>query len=227
MIAGCFASRQRSRFKRLSFQVGALYLAAMEDSKVSVIIDAATSRFAHYGLSKTTMNEIAADIGMSKAALYYYFPDKERLFIAVVTKEFDQFESAVRSMIDRDSKAGFKLKRYVTIRNQFLEKLRNMAKVESANLTEMMNPVYNEMKNRLFNKEKQLVASIFAYGISNGEFRKVNINELADFFVSSLVGLRSTGLVLPAESEADHFSKSIAQSVLLTSILLEYLRTSP
>jgi AcrR family transcriptional regulator len=47
----------------------------MEDSKVTSIIEAARKRFSHYGLTKTTMNEIAADIGMSKASLYYYFPD--------------------------------------------------------------------------------------------------------------------------------------------------------
>ncbi len=196
----------------------------MDQSKLSTIIDAATSRFAHYGLAKTTMSEIAADIGMSKAALYYYFPDKERLFIAVVTKEFDQFESAVRSMIVRDSKAGFKLKRYVTIRNQFLEKLRNLAKVESATLTEMMNPVYNEMKHKFFNREKELVGTILSNGINSGEFRKVHTGELADFFVSALVGLRSTGLVLPAEAGADYVTKSADQSAFLTSILLEYLR---
>ncbi len=196
----------------------------MDDSKVSVIIDAATTRFAHYGLSKTTMNEIAADIGMSKAALYYYFPDKERLFIAVVTKEFDEFESGVRTMISRDSKAGFKLKKYVTIRNQFLDKLRNLSKIESANLTEMLNPVYNEMKNKLFTTEKELVAAIFSDGISKGEFRKVHTYELADFFVSALVGLRSTGLVLPSDPAADVVAKSVTQSALLTSIMIEYLR---
>ena len=170
------------------------------------------------------MNEIASDIGMSKAALYYYFSDKERLFIAVVTKEFNQFESAVRDMIARDSKAGFKLKRYVTIRNQFLEKLRNLAKVESATLTEMMNPVYNEMKHRFFNKEKELVGAILSNGIGNGEFRKVHTDEVADFFVSGLFGLRSAGLVLPIEPGADYVAKSADQSAFLTSILLEYLR---
>lgn len=55
----------------------------MEDSKVVIILEAARKRFAHFGISKTTMNEIAADIGMSKASLYYYFPDKEKLFVAL------------------------------------------------------------------------------------------------------------------------------------------------
>ena len=52
----------------------------MEDSKVSVIKKAARKRFRHYGLTKTTMNDIAADIGMSKASLYYYFLIKKICF---------------------------------------------------------------------------------------------------------------------------------------------------
>jgi len=33
--------------------------------------------FRRFGLAKVTMDEIAADLGISKAALYYYFPAKE------------------------------------------------------------------------------------------------------------------------------------------------------
>ncbi|HEY4784669.1 MAG TPA: helix-turn-helix domain-containing protein, partial [Bacteroidales bacterium] len=50
--------------------------------KLEVILKAAQKRFGLYGLEKTTMKEIASDMGMSKAALYYYFPDKEGLFKA-------------------------------------------------------------------------------------------------------------------------------------------------
>lgn len=59
--------------------------------KEKEIILAARKRFAYYGFSKVTMDEIAADIGMAKASLYYYFPTKVDLFIAVVTEEQDQF----------------------------------------------------------------------------------------------------------------------------------------
>ena len=47
------------------------------------IIEAARKRFAHYGFSKVTMEEIAADAEMGKASLYYYFPTKEELFSAL------------------------------------------------------------------------------------------------------------------------------------------------
>ena len=57
-----------------------------QDIKKEKILDAAHHRFLHYGYSKTTMNEIAGDLSISKALLYYYFPDKSQLYIAVMRK---------------------------------------------------------------------------------------------------------------------------------------------
>lgn len=57
-----------------------------QEEKIENILEAATKRFAHFGVDKTTMNEIADDLGISKASLYYYFPDKLNLFAATLKK---------------------------------------------------------------------------------------------------------------------------------------------
>src|SRR6201992_47285 len=57
-----------------------------QDIKREKILEASYQRFLHYGYSKTTMNEIAGDLFMSKALLYYYFPDKSQLYVAVMQK---------------------------------------------------------------------------------------------------------------------------------------------
>ena len=48
----------------------------------SKIIDAARALFREKGYRETTMDEIARSLGISKAALYTYFKDKEALFKA-------------------------------------------------------------------------------------------------------------------------------------------------
>ena len=63
----------------------------LSTEKQAVILDAARKRFAYYGFSKVTMDEIAADIGMGKASLYYYFPTKESdLLLLEVFEEFKE-----------------------------------------------------------------------------------------------------------------------------------------
>ena len=54
------------------------------DKRKEEIIEIAIRRFSHYGFSKTTMNEVADDLKITKANLYYYYPDKIALIKDVV-----------------------------------------------------------------------------------------------------------------------------------------------
>src|ERR1700709_2922816 len=71
-----------------------------QDIKREKILEAAYQRFLHYGYSKTTMNEIAGDLSMSKALLYYYFPDKSQLYIAVMRKLANDYLKLLEAKID-------------------------------------------------------------------------------------------------------------------------------
>src|SRR5688500_8991166 len=118
----------------------------MDDLKVKTILEAARKRFAHYGLGKTTMNDIASDIGMSKASLYYYFTDKETIFAAVVGRDMAEFVTAIEQIIERPSKASFKLKKHVSLRNKLLMQLFNLGRIENPNPTDLFNPIFDELK---------------------------------------------------------------------------------
>jgi AcrR family transcriptional regulator len=57
----------------------------------AVAIAAARARFLRWGYAGTSISMIAEDLGVTKAALYYHFPDKEALFLAV----FDEYLEGV------------------------------------------------------------------------------------------------------------------------------------
>jgi len=63
------------------------------------ILSVAQTRFGLYGFEKTTMREIAEELNVSKGSLYYYFPDKENLYKAVVEKEQEEFLKLFRNKI--------------------------------------------------------------------------------------------------------------------------------
>src|ERR1700750_399085 len=71
-----------------------------QDIKREKILDAAHERVLHYGYSKTTMNEIAGDVSMSKALLYYYFPDKSQLYVAVMRKLANDYLKKLENKTD-------------------------------------------------------------------------------------------------------------------------------
>ena len=68
--------------------------------KEFLIIEAARKRFAHYGFTKVTMDEIASDVEMGKASLYYYFPTKEELFNSFLVQEMNEFKKNIMIILE-------------------------------------------------------------------------------------------------------------------------------
>ena len=56
---------------------------------------AARARFAEHGYAAVTMDEVAADMGVTKPLLYTYFGNKDGLFLACLAPAADALEAAV------------------------------------------------------------------------------------------------------------------------------------
>jgi TetR/AcrR family transcriptional regulator len=54
------------------------------------ILEAARGRFVAAGVDASSLRSIAADAGTSLGMIYYYFPSKEELFLAVVEEVYGQ-----------------------------------------------------------------------------------------------------------------------------------------
>ncbi|WP_166333263.1 TetR/AcrR family transcriptional regulator [Sphingobacterium chungjuense] len=67
----------------------------MSETRKEEIVEAALKRFSHFGIQKTTMNEIADDLRITKANLYYYYTDKSTLL-------GDCVRSVMTEMSDRE-----------------------------------------------------------------------------------------------------------------------------
>lgn len=59
------------------------------------VIAAALRCYAQYGVSKTTIEDVAAEAGCSRATLYRYFPGKQALLTAVVDTELRRFAAQI------------------------------------------------------------------------------------------------------------------------------------
>lgn len=59
----------------------------VDQAKRAAILDAASDRFFEVGFAATSIEQIAADAGVSKVTIYNHFGDKHALFAAAVTRE--------------------------------------------------------------------------------------------------------------------------------------------
>ena len=153
------------------------------------ILNAARERFAHYGFSKVTMEEIASDIGMGKASLYYYFPTKEELFKAVIYKEQNLFVEEIEKLFSRKISAENKLKNYVKKRLEYFHQLVNLSTL-NVNTFADIKMMFKELFRDFELKELNLIQKIIREGKANGEFSSKLKQDTAKIFLHLLQGLR-------------------------------------
>ncbi len=64
------------------------------------IIQAATELFAQAGYVGTSLRDVAEKCGMTKAALYYHYPDKESLLKSVVETRMNRLNALMEQSLD-------------------------------------------------------------------------------------------------------------------------------
>lgn len=159
-----------------------------QDRKRLLIIDAALKRFAHYGLAKTTMTEIAKDIAFSKALLYYYFPDKLSLYVSVVENMMHTISRDLIKSIEKTSTASEGILMLLQKRQAFKQKYYKVIEY-----TQMVGP---ELPEALFEKfsrarafELQIITELLNKGNNSGEFLIDDVAFTTEIFVEAISGL--------------------------------------
>src|SRR5512141_748516 len=66
------------------------------------ILDAALDVFSSKGYHDSRLDEIAEQSGTSKGSIYFHFPNKERLFLALVDQFADLLERRVNEAIEQE-----------------------------------------------------------------------------------------------------------------------------
>jgi len=161
------------------------------DKKRDTIIEGAIKRFIHYGINKTTMNEIAEDLSVSKPSLYYYFPDKNSLILGVIDKVFSDYFELVEKDYAADVSLSDRLDSFIEIRHRFFQKY-YMLHLSGGSPDSSLNS--EELKAhfvKMHDRNKKFHASIFQQGIDAGEISDIDVDKTAELYLESLAGINS------------------------------------
>jgi len=79
-----------------------------------VILDKSLPLFARSGYAGVSMRDIAKAVGISGAALYHHYPDKQSLYVATMGHAFADKASGIQSAIDNTGSPEQRLERFVT-----------------------------------------------------------------------------------------------------------------
>jgi TetR/AcrR family transcriptional regulator len=155
----------------------------------SAILDAAQKRFARFGISKVTMEEIAADVGLGKASLYYYFPTKEGVFRAVLEREEREYIASLRDILKQEIDPATKVKLFARQRLDLFRTFLNLGQFKADSWT-AMRPAFQELFHAMDKEELHFLTSLLKEGTAQGTFTIHEPRRVATLLLHVLHGLR-------------------------------------
>jgi AcrR family transcriptional regulator len=161
-----------------------------QDIKREKILEAAYEQFMHYGYSKTTMNEIAGSLSLSKALLYYYFPDKSQLYIAVTRKLAYDYLKILENNIGKikDLKEAFVFQ--IDTHHNFILSNYNFFDHIRLNEQNMPDAIW-EIVDHIRQTEMNLLGNAIIAESERGNIKPVdNPREIVDLLLDALHGVR-------------------------------------
>lgn len=157
------------------------------DDKKTQIIKAAIRRFSHFGIAKTTMSEIAEDTHLSKANLYYYFPDKISLIEEIAEVILAQTNLEVEEIFSKVTEVEQRLLALSDFKFQYFKKYQLL--VQDLHDAHGADPRMQALGEKMFEKERERIALVFEEGIRTGQLVTMDVHASSNLYVSIQRGL--------------------------------------
>ena len=122
------------------------------------IISYAREHFMHEGFSKVTLDEIAAELGMSKKTLYKYFEDKEDLLRAGIEENLRTIAWEIDKITASDGPFAEKLARVMMLIGKQMSRLSRGAMLDMQKFTpELWKQIETFRREQIFNKIGKMI----------------------------------------------------------------------
>ncbi|ERJ59836.1 TetR/AcrR family transcriptional regulator [Sphingobacterium paucimobilis] len=158
------------------------------DKRKEEIVEVALRRFCHYGFNKTTMNEIAEDMKITKANLYYYYQDKSALIRDVISTVADELfgkEEAIVASYTKDLMAT--LYEILELRASYLSKY-YMLHIDE-NLEWIKGVDMASVIEELYQRDVAATKELFSKSVNFGDVRIKDVEEASIAFVEIMKSL--------------------------------------
>jgi AcrR family transcriptional regulator len=175
------------------------------------ILNGAKDLFERFGFKKTTMEDIAKQIGKSKSALYYYYKTKEEIFEAVILNEIETTQAMVAEAIKTEESAAVKFRVLFTSLLADIKQKANKFSSFKSDLYENHFLLESIVRKRDSNIE-ELIKDILILGISQHEVKVMNNAEMSLWAKMVNITFRATANKIFLE---DDFNLSVPQIVFI------------
>jgi AcrR family transcriptional regulator len=138
------------------------------------ILVTAKSLFIQQGYNGLAMRQISEALGVSKAALYYHFKDKEELFLAILSGNLDELERAIGDIQSKQVSCSEKIILFVEYVLEQPAEQRAIIRLASQEMSQLGATARKKFDKTYHDQFTGKLQTIFEAGVKNGEFRPMD-----------------------------------------------------
>lgn len=152
------------------------------------LIDVARQLFAHKGVEKTTMNDIASASDKGRRTIYTYFKSKREIFNAVVTREANIITERLAQLPDTPLQPEEKLMNFIFTRFDAVKEVLSRSGSLHTNFLPDTRRI-ERVRRACRPQETEILKKILQEGIDSGKFRAMQVDKTTEFLLMILQGL--------------------------------------
>lgn len=151
------------------------------------ILDAALDVFARKGYYDTKLDEIVAESTTSKGSIYFHFPNKEQLFLALVDQFADLLERRVAEAIQQE-KGMVRVRLALETVISTFSKYRRPAKILLVQAVGLGAP-FESKRNTVNDRFAQMIAGYLQEAVESGDIAAIDTEIVAHAWMGAIYNL--------------------------------------
>jgi TetR/AcrR family transcriptional regulator, cholesterol catabolism regulator len=144
------------------------------EGRVGQLLEIACRLFATRGYDGTSLRDIAEEAQITKAALYYHFPNKEALYQQILIENLETLTNRAREAIEHSGSATEKVRNFMLTSADVYAEDRHAWVAGSNAFWSGMSAAGRAATVKRRDRYERLLRACIVEGIAAGEFRKVD-----------------------------------------------------
>jgi AcrR family transcriptional regulator len=162
------------------------------DSRKQQILNAAKVHFNRLGFTKTSVDDIASTLGMTKSSLYYYFKNKEEIFFAAFRDEWENNLDKFEEEASKKSSPSEQILAYTEETLRYHEETVLQHKIPIKTVVETRN-LFREFVNQVNEKRLHFYTDNIDRGIKEGFYNECDSDKIAKALIGVKFALQYDG----------------------------------
>ena len=188
--------------------------------KRALLLKAARDCFARYGYDKTTLEDIGKSLGLNKASLYYYFKNKDEIFVQVVLEEAELFIQSLQKEVAGIDELEQKLISYLVGRLLYYHQVLNLHQLTVDQL-QAVQPRWQEVYEIVLRREEDFVQSLLEDADDAGLIdTRESLRDVATSLLAVSIALKHNAVKEHQQHMAGDFDYSEAEHKISTLVRL-------